>query len=84
MFIPGDDVYDVHDPLGNQKTVHAARVRYYDGKNFKMSEEVKKVYTFNRGVFEVDKTIGLRPMGTITKCWCSGKASKFRIQHGKM
>ena len=61
--IPGDNVYDVRDPLGNQKSVHAARVRYYDGKNFKMSEEVKKVYTFNRGVFEVDKIIGLRANG---------------------
>ena len=36
--IPGDNVYDVRDSLGNQKTVHAALFRLYDGKGFKMSE----------------------------------------------
>ena len=61
--VPGDNVYEVRDPLGNKKTVHAARVRFYDGKSFQISEEVKKVYTFNRGVFEIDKIIGLRVTG---------------------
>ena len=33
--VPGHNIYEVRDPLGNAKTVHSSRVRFYDGKNFR-------------------------------------------------
>ena len=61
--VPGHNIYEVRDPLGNAKTVHSSRVSFYDGKEFQVTEEIKMVYTYNRGIFEVADLIGLRANG---------------------
>ena len=58
--ITGHNVYKVSSPFGKSEEVHAARIKFYDGSDFKVSEEVKKQYLYNCGRFEVDAILSLR------------------------
>ena len=57
--IVGDDLYRLKDPLGNDMEAHSARLKWYDGKNCKITEEVKTVFLQNYGRFEVKKLLDI-------------------------
>ena len=57
--IVGHNVYKVVNPGGEEIIVHAARVRWYDGKGFTVVEEVNNQFLFDRGEFHLDKVVDI-------------------------
>ena len=59
--IVGSNVYEVENPVTlSLKEVHAVRLRYYDGKQYEPTEEVKRVFILNGGHLEVEGIVGIR------------------------
>ena len=56
----GDNVYTVMDPLGKELRLHARGLRFYDGKSYVITEDVRKVYRHDNGSQEVEKFVGLK------------------------
>ena len=55
----GNNVYKVENPSGEERIVHAARVKWYDGKAFTLIEEINDQFLFDRGEFYLDKVVNV-------------------------
>ena len=58
--VNGHNCFLVESPFGKKETVHAARIKFYDGQQFEVSELVKKQFTYNCGRFEVDELLQIK------------------------
>ena len=47
------NVYIIADIFGELKESHAVRLKYYDGSNFKITEDIKSAYIHNKGPYYV-------------------------------
>jgi len=56
----GRNTYEVEDPLGRKSISHSSRMRKYATKDFKLTEEVKKVYLQNMGDYYLERIEGLK------------------------
>ena len=56
----GENVYKVMDPLGKESRLHARGLRFYDGKSYVLTEDVRNVYRHDNGSQEVEKFVGLK------------------------
>eukprot|EP00924_Labyrinthula_sp_SR-Ha-C_P004008 augustus_masked-scaffold_3-processed-gene-10.5-mRNA-1 protein AED:1.00 eAED:1.00 QI:0/-1/0/0/-1/1/1/0/81 len=49
------NVYEILSPLGKRKTRHAAYLKWYDGAEMQMKENIKKQFVHDYGELEVKK-----------------------------
>eukprot|EP00924_Labyrinthula_sp_SR-Ha-C_P015341 snap_masked-scaffold_87-processed-gene-0.29-mRNA-1 protein AED:0.37 eAED:0.37 QI:0/-1/0/1/-1/1/1/0/2646 len=64
--IIGENLYLVQDLMGNEMEVHSRRIRFYDGKEQLMTEEIKEVYLYNAGRFQLEKILDLQEIDNRT------------------
>eukprot|EP00924_Labyrinthula_sp_SR-Ha-C_P011423 augustus_masked-scaffold_46-processed-gene-0.9-mRNA-1 protein AED:0.36 eAED:0.36 QI:0/-1/0/1/-1/1/1/0/2648 len=58
--IIGNNLYLLKDLLGNQMEVHSRRIKFYDGKEHPITEDIKEVYLYNSGRFQLEKILDMQ------------------------
>ena len=58
--VVGLNIYKIEDPTGQTLEAHAARIRYYAGKEANFTEEVRLTFLANSGAFEVQELLQLK------------------------
>lgn len=54
-----DNVYQCMSPVGGETIAHAVRMRFYEGKSFKITEEIRLVFLQNRQNYHVEDLLEL-------------------------
>ena len=55
-----DNVHRCIDKMGKSTVAHAVRLKYYEGPDFVITEDIKKLYVFHTGSFEDNQYLNVR------------------------